>query len=191
MAESRRGFLSTGGVWSGDVAARSLSAAGHSSSSLGEGSSRALPALPDTPQHDFIFWPENVCGCVTARSVPVTNTPGNAPPVLPKPFAGTALVHHLVPPTSFAANAINGLGGSIFSPTERAEVRREGGSEQPNRGVPPRGWRCEPCSDGVQAVPSSAAAFGHPRRSMFKRETARAKPRSELAWRHRQTDSSP
>lgn len=107
----------------------------HPRGALWQGS--ASPALLDTPQHDFIFWPKNRCSCFTVCFVPVTNMPDNASlQFYQKHLFGVILnvisycQPHLQP------KKIMTPAGSISFPMERTQVRREGASEQPKLGVP-------------------------------------------------------
>lgn len=148
MAASRREFLSLGWVWSRDVAVRSPQC-GQAQllqdprEGLWQGS--ASPVLLDTPQHDFIFWPKNACSCFTACFTPVTNTPDNASLwFYQNHLLGLILYITLCCQPHLQPTKLTAPAGSIAFPTERAQVSREGASQQPKLGVRQTRWRCVP-----------------------------------------------
>lgn len=140
MAGSRGEFLSTGRVWSRDIAVRfpavwpGTAPCRHPEGGLWQGSTS--PVLLDTPQHDFSFWPKNACSCFTACFVPVTNTPDNASlQFYQNRLLGVILYIILYCQPHLQPTKLMAPAGSISLPTERAQVRREHASEQPKLGA--------------------------------------------------------
>lgn len=149
MAASRREFLSPGWVWSRDVAVRSpqCGPAQLLQDPPGKGSGRALlPLCFWTPPRMISFFGlKNACSCFTACFTPVTNTPDNASLwFYQNHLLGLILYITLCCQPHLQPTKLTAPAGSIAFPTERAQVSREGASQQPKLGVRQTRWRCVP-----------------------------------------------
>lgn len=117
--------------------------------------------LLDTPQHDFSFWPKRVCSCFTACSGPGTNSPDKVSLWLSQIcLLGVILCITLCCQPHLQPGELTAPAGSMFSPREKAQVRREGASKQPKLGVLGDGWRCVPFSHTCRQCPLVLLPFG-------------------------------